>query len=141
MILGRGEEKTGGRHKQALLADTCEALIAGHLSRRRPRRRARLHHARARLAHGGGPAAGLLRPRLQVAAAGTAAGLGRPLPHYRVTSETGPDHRKLFAVEVVVDDELLAEGQGKTKKDAEQEAARLALDGLEIGSLPPTEMR
>jgi ribonuclease III len=139
MILGRGEDKTGGRHKPALLADTCEALIAalyldggleaarGFIMRelgsrmeaaRQPGFFGRDHKSR-------------LQERLQ--------SLGRSLPHYRVTSATGPEHRKLFAVQVAVDHELLAEGQGKTKKDAEQEAARLAMAGLDAGSPPPAE--
>jgi len=127
MILGRGEEKTGGRHKQALLADTCEALIAaiyldGGLeparrflmrelateidSARQPEYFGRDHKSR-------------LQERLQ--------GLGRPLPSYRIASEIGPDHRKLFYVEVIVGDQTLAQGAGRTKKEAEQEGARLAL--------------
>ena len=50
--------------------------------------------------------------------------LGRPLPSYRVAGEVGPDHRKLFHVEVVVGDDVMAQGAGRTKKDAEQEGAR-----------------
>ena len=131
MILGRGEEKTGGRRKQALLADTCEALIAaiyldggleparGFLMRefqsgideaRQPAYFGRDHKSR-------------LQERLQAA--------GRPLPSYRVSGEVGPDHRKLFHVEVFVGDELIAQGVGRTKKEAEQEGAKLALDALD----------
>jgi ribonuclease-3 len=55
----------------------------------------------------------------------------RPLPVYRVSRETGPDHEKRFAVDAVVDGTVLATGAGKTKKEAEQEAARLALIALE----------
>ena len=141
MILGRGEEKTGGRHKPALLADTCEALIAGlYLDGGLDAARgfimrelgSRMEAAR-QPGYFGRDYKSRLQERLQ--------SLSRSLPHYRVTSETGPEHRKLFAVQVVVDDEMLAEGQGKTKKDAEQEAARLAMEGLEIGTLPPTEMK
>ena len=76
MILGRGEEKTGGRRKQALLADTCEALIAaiyldGGLD---PARDFLMREFST--GHRGRQAAGLLRPRSQVAPAGTAAGPG-----------------------------------------------------------------
>jgi len=56
--------------------------------------------------------------------------LGRPLPSYRIAGEAGPDHRKLFHVEVVVGDDVLAQGVGRTKKDAEQEGAKLALAAL-----------
>jgi ribonuclease-3 len=130
MILGRGEEKTGGRRKQALLADTCEALIAaiyldgglepaqkfltrefaaGIEQARAPEYFGRDHKSR-------------LQERLQA--------LGRPLPAYRVAGEAGPDHRKMFHVEVVVGEDVLARGVGRTKKDAEQEGAKLALDTL-----------
>ena len=52
----------------------------------------------------------------------------RPLPDYRLTGTVGPDHRKQFLVEVVVDGEALAQASGPSKKEAEQEAARLALE-------------
>ncbi len=130
MILGRGEEKTGGRRKQALLADTCEALIAaiyldgglepvrsflmrelasGIEDARQPLYFGRDHKSR-------------LQERLQ--------SLGRPLPSYRVSGEVGPDHRKWFHVEVVVGAEVIAQGMGRTKKEAEQEGARLAIATL-----------
>jgi ribonuclease-3 len=47
-----------------------------------------------------------------------------------VSGEVGPDHRKLFHVEVYVGDDLIAQGVGRTKKDAEQEAARLGLEAI-----------
>jgi hypothetical protein len=53
-----------------------------------------------------------------------------PLPDYLVASESGPDHRKLFQVEVRVRDEVIGRAQGRSKKEAEQEAARLALERL-----------
>jgi ribonuclease-3 len=53
------------------------------------------------------------------------------LPSYRVAGEIGPDHRKLFHVEVLVGDEVLAQGAGRTKKEAEQDGARSALTTLE----------
>ena len=130
MILGRGEEKTGGRHKQALLADTCEALIAaiyldGGLEPVREflLRELSSHIEAARQpGYFGRDHKSRLQERLQ--------GLGRPLPIYRVASEIGPDHRKLFHVDVAVGDEVVAQGIGRTKKDAEQEGARLALESL-----------
>ena len=54
----------------------------------------------------------------------------RPLPEYRLAGTAGPDHRKLFQVEVVVSGEPVAEASGASKKEAEQEAARLALRKL-----------
>ena len=55
---------------------------------------------------------------------------GKPLPSYRITGEVGPDHRKLFHVEVFVGDEMIAQGVGRTKKEAEQEGAKLALNAI-----------
>jgi ribonuclease III len=57
----------------------------------------------------------------------------RPLPEYVITRATGPDHDKLFHVEVRVAGELLGEASGRTKKEAEQEAARIALVRLADG--------
>jgi ribonuclease-3 len=130
MILGRGEEKTGGRRKQALLADTCEALIAaifidGGLE---PARQFLVREFAAAIDQAKQPEyfgrdhKSRLQERLQA--------LGRPLPYYRIAGEVGPDHRKLFHVEVVVGDDVIAQGMGKTKKEAEQEGARLALQEI-----------
>jgi ribonuclease-3 len=130
MILGRGEEKTGGRQKQALLADTCEALIAaiyidGGLE---PARQFILREMGDAILEAGRPDyfGRDHKSRLQEAVQA----LGRPLPHYRIAGEVGPEHRKLFHVEVLVDGERLAEGAGRTKKDAEQDAAKAALAAL-----------
>ena len=56
-----------------------------------------------------------------------------PLPDYRVIGTVGPDHQKRFQVEVVVNGEPLGRAMGPSKKDAEQEAARRALEGLKDG--------
>ena len=129
LILGRGEEKTGGRFKQALLADAYEALIA------------------AIYLDGGLDAATAflrreLKPSIDEGSAQTFApdyksalqerlqALGHPLPEYRVSGEAGPDHRKIFTVEVLANGEVLGAASGRAKKEAEQEAARLALEKL-----------
>ena len=130
LILGRGEEKTGGRFKQALLADGYEALIAalyldGGLEAAETFLRKELKDA---IDEGSAQTfvrdhKSALQERLQA--------LGRPLPEYRVSGEAGPDHRKTFSVEVVVNGEVLGTATGRAKKEAEQEAARLALARLE----------
>ena len=133
MILGRGEEKTGGRRKQALLADTCEALIAaiyidGGLEPARQflmREMGEAVEAAGQPDYLGRDHKSRLQEVLQA--------LGRPLPIYRIAGEAGPEHRKMFHVEVVVSDEVIAQGVGRTKKDAEQEAAKTALLGLTTG--------
>ena len=58
-----------------------------------------------------------------------AAGQGRGAPHYR-TSDEGPDHDKTFTAEAVIDDEVVGAGVGRTKKDAEQQAAERAYTAL-----------
>jgi len=58
-------------------------------------------------------------------------GKGKPPAEYRLAGETGPDHQKMFYVEVWSLGEFLANGQGNTKKEAEQKAARLALERLQ----------
>ena len=134
MILGRGEEKTGGRRKQALLADTCEALIAavyldGGLEPARQfllRELSEIIEAAGRPDYFGRDHKSRLQEALQA--------LGRPLPMYRVAGEVGPDHRKLFHVEVHVCGEVIAQGAGRTKKDAEQDAAKAALASLDATS-------
>jgi len=131
LILGRGEEKTGGRRKAALLADACEALIAalyldGGLDV------ARTFILREVWSTLGTPdAPGVLtawtgdyKSALQEALQAS----GRGLPDYRLAGEHGPDHRKAFEIEVVVGGEVLATAEGRSKKEAEQEAARRALD-------------
>lgn len=127
LILGRGEEKTGGRFKAALLADGYEALIAAiyldggiePVSTFLRRELADAIEAGQEPGFHGQDFKSALQERLQ--------SLGRPLPEYRVVNEEGPDHRKVFHVDVVTAGETLASASGRAKKEAEQEAARLAL--------------
>jgi ribonuclease III len=129
--LGRGEEKTGGREKQTLLADAFEAVVAG-----------------VYLDAGLGPAREVLRRVLfeqtleergeRIAESDRKSALqeflqgrGRPPAEYRLAGESGPDHQKIFMIEVWVDGERMARGEGGTKKEAEQRAARSALEQLE----------
>jgi ribonuclease III len=130
LILGRGEEKTGGRFKQALLADGYEALIAaiyldGGLEAAKSFLQRELKEAiDAGVAQTFAPDyKSALQERLQA--------LGRPLPEYRLSGSEGPDHRKTFTIEVVVSGEVLGTATGRAKKEAEQEAARLALARLD----------
>jgi ribonuclease-3 len=131
LLLGRGEEKTGGRRKQALLADGYEALIAAiYLD-------GGIEHVRAFIVREFAP---LLTEVQQHGIAGSQdyksalqellQARDLPLPEYRLVGTMGPDHRKLFQVEVVVNGEALAESTGPSKKEAEQDAARAALDKL-----------
>jgi ribonuclease-3 len=132
VLLGRGEEKTGGRRKQALLADTCEALIAalyldGGIDEAR---RFLLRELADDIAAAHTPE--FLRD-FKSALQEWLQSHDRALPEYVIAHATGPDHDKMFHVEVRVAGETLGEAAGRTKKDAEQEAARRALVTLTGG--------
>ncbi|MGA0045831.1 MAG: putative dsRNA-binding protein, partial [Candidatus Kapaibacteriota bacterium] len=59
---------------------------------------------------------------------------GAQAPRYNVVKEEGPDHEKSFTVDVLVSNEVLGTGSGKSKKEAEQQAARHALEQMEHSS-------
>lgn len=139
MLLGRGEERSGGRRKSALLANCIEAVVAAlYLD-------AGIEVTRAfvvreivdPLAAGlrdrmlGGSSIGDHKSALQELMQARKQGQ----PEYAVIAESGPDHRKRFLVEVSSGNgdgaKLLARGLGSTKKKAEQEAARRAIMKLQ----------
>jgi ribonuclease-3 len=135
LILGRGEEKTGGRRKHALIADCYEALIAAiyldggiEPARAFVQRQFQelVDEARRTGAHAGFTEdyKSALQEWLQ--------SHDRGLPSYRLVSEVGPAHRRRFEVEVLVGGESLARAEGRSKKEAAQAAARLALDALNV---------
>jgi ribonuclease III len=129
--LGRGEEKSGGREKQTLLADAFEAVVAavyldgGLGAAREVLQRVLFEQALEergeRISESDRKSA--LQELLQ--------GRGRAPAEYRVAGESGPDHQKVFQIEVWIDGERMATGEGSTKKEAEQRAARSALEQLE----------
>ncbi|MBE7021767.1 MAG: ribonuclease III [Ruminococcaceae bacterium] len=126
LILGKGEEMTGGRTRMSILADAYEALIAaiyldGGISVVREWLLGQLYDTILLAAKGKTftDHKTALQERLQ---AGGAAHI-----HYEVVGETGPDHKKTFQVHVHADGKLLGIGEGNSKKNAEQEAARDAL--------------
>ena len=129
ILLGRNEKCNGGRQRTSILADCVEAIIAaiyldggleaaeafiaGHILRdvqagRRPARTDYKTQLQEILQRAGGAA-----------------------PVYTVTDETGPDHDKTFTVSVALHDGASARGKGKSKKEAEQAAAKAALETLE----------
>lgn len=133
VLLGRGEEKTGGRRKQAILADCYEALIAAiYLDGGVDAARAFIARQFAPLiaeARSIGSEASFTedwKSELQEVLQSE----GRGLPDYVPAGEEGPAHRRLFIVEVKVRGESLARGEGRSKKAAEQDAARAALSTL-----------
>ena len=128
--LGAGEEKTGGRDKRRLLADVFEAILGAiYLDAGLPAAAAFLH--RTLLGPAFGAHAGLERTDHKSALQEWLQQRGRPSVEYRVHRESGPDHQKIFEVEVWHSDQRLSASEGRSKKEAEQEAARLALAVLE----------
>jgi ribonuclease-3 len=133
--LGKGEDASGGREKPSILADAMEAVIG------------------AVYIDGGYDAArslimGLLGDRIEEAAAGPggqdfktrlqelAAQRFDQLPQYAVADE-GPDHAKRFVATVRIAGDVRGSGEGRSKKQAEQAAARVAWQALQADASPP----
>ncbi len=123
--LGRGEDVSGGRSKPSILADAVEAVIGaihldggfGPVSRFVLAQIGDQINEAARR-----PGAGDFKTQLQEMAAGN----GHQPPVYQVTS-TGPEHNKLFHAGVQLHEDIAGSGEGSSKKEAEQDAARDAL--------------
>jgi ribonuclease III len=126
LLLGRGEEKTGGRKKAALWADSYEALVAalyldgGFEAAHR--------FVRDEFGYDLEATAGLAIRDHKSALQEALQARGEPLPEYVVLAEEGPSHRRRFRVACVVHGTTVAEGEGYSKKEAQQEAARKALE-------------
>jgi ribonuclease-3 len=123
--LGRGEEKTGGRAKAALWANAFEAVIAAlYLDGGIVAARAFVEAEFGRELQPGALAdldfKSALQERLQAR--------GEPVPTYVVAAEEGPSHRRWFVVHCVIGGKVVAEGEGSSKKAAQQAAARGALE-------------
>ena len=129
LLLGRGEEMTGGRGKGSVLGDALEALIgATYLSfgMERVLQLVDRHFATALEGVADGKIGLDYKTRLQEEAQ-TALKVS---PRYKVVGESGPDHEKKFEVEVTVGANVSARAAGRSKKEAEQLAARDALAQL-----------
>jgi ribonuclease-3 len=128
LLLGVGEERSGGREKPSLLADSAEAVlgaiymdgglaplreIVSRLLAQVVEERPRIHETDT-------------KTRLQEALQAR----GWSLPEYRLVAEMGPDHEKRFVVECRVCDRAAGRGEGRSKKIAEQRAAAEALESL-----------
>jgi len=126
ILLGVGEEKTGGRKKDSLLANLLEAVIAaiyldgGIDPARQLIERSFVDDIRRIDQHD------LLFHDYKTALQELGQGKGLQLPDYNVVGEVGPDHDKTFIVEVKVGS-LTARGEGSSKKEAQQQAAKQAL--------------
>ncbi len=131
LLLGRGEITTGGSGKASILADSLEALFGAVLiSNGRDAADRLLHHLFDPLVDQAVTiGAGLdWKTSLQEICAERELGL----PGYRIT-ETGPDHDKRFTAVAVVGEQSFAPGHGRSKKQAEQQAAEAAFTALNVG--------
>jgi ribonuclease-3 len=129
--LGKGEEKTGGRHKQALLVDAFEAILGAlyldsgmDAARRLVERFAGPQIVQIGVEAGTSPQFTDFKTALQELLQSRSMKSCR----YVLIAETGPDHQKLFTVDVLVGGERAARGIGLTRQAAEQAAARRALE-------------
>jgi ribonuclease-3 len=129
--LGRGEEKTGGREKRNLLADVFEAVIAAIYLDGGLEAAARFIRGALLDTVSAGQPDALEQGDYKSALQEWMQQRGRGLAEYRVVRESGPDHQKIFSVEIWLDKHRIAGGEGSSKKEAEQKAARTALEHLE----------
>ncbi|MGO0576879.1 ribonuclease III [Ornithinimicrobium panacihumi] len=126
--LGKGEEATGGRDKNSILADTMEAVIGCvYLSVGLPAATALVHHLLDPLMHRSASLGAALDWKTSLQEVAAQGDLGAP--EYQVRSE-GPDHDKTFTAEALVDGEVVGHGVGRNKKLAEQRAAESAWNTL-----------
>ncbi len=128
LLLGRGEEQQAGREKPSLLADALEAIMAAIFLDGGLKAADRLTRRWFTPLLGGLAEAPWqdFKTRLQELTQARFKGS----PHYLLLSESGPSHARQFLVEVRLGERPLAVGQGRTKKQAEQQAARRALETL-----------
>ena len=126
--LGRGEELTGGRERVSILADTVEAIIAaifldGGMDEAKK-------FIMTQLLSGADLGAEHAVADYKTALQELVQRRGEVAIRYELVGESGPDHSKTFTFSVSVDGERVGEGSGRTKKEAEQMAARRALERL-----------
>lgn len=129
LLLGRGEELSGGRAKPSNLANAVEALMGALYldqglvkARRFILRQLKPELAKIRTGKTLSNYKALVQEFIQ--------GQKRPTPVYRLVEAIGPDHSKQFTAEILVDGEALARGMGGSKKVAESRAARAAWEKL-----------
>ncbi|MFQ5682224.1 MAG: ribonuclease III [Candidatus Binatia bacterium] len=126
--MGKGEERSGGRKKRSILAGAFEALLGGiywdggyeptrHLVER-------LFALNIKEGHLGRQD---YKTRLQE----ISQMLFHAPPKYRLVSAIGPDHEKRFVTEIIIGSQVMGEGEGRSKKQSEQAAAKRALEKLQ----------
>jgi ribonuclease-3 len=144
LLLGRGEEGSGGRMKPSLLANAFESLVAAmYIDGGFDRAAAFTGRLFEPLIEAGTTATAAVYRDYKTAAQEVCQNLFQELPRYVILAETGPDHDKRFEMSLLIGDKIIATGTGRNKKEAEQQAAKMALETLRgNGSSPAggTEM-
>jgi len=128
LLMGKGEERSGGREKGSILAGAFEAVLGGiyrdggyEAARRVVERYFAQDIEERKLGQQD------YKTRLQE----ISQMLFHAPPTYNLVAETGPDHEKCFATEIIISGKVLGRGEGKSKKQSEQEAAKKALEELQ----------
>jgi len=134
LLLGKGEETSGGRNKPSLLANTFEALMAAiYLDGGLEKTAAWTRNLFSRMIEGGYRTYRDYKTTVQQISQHHF----RETPRYTLIREYGPDHEKTFEIQISIADRFTTTGTGKNKKEAEQRAAEKAIRILE--TLPPSE--
>lgn len=129
LLMSRGEEHGGGRENSSLLADTFEAILGAIFLDQGLEVANRFLETFLFPLTGEVQEAGELqdyKSQLQELTQEKT----KLSPNYRVLSQTGPDHAKIFTIGVILKNKLLARGSGRSKQEAEQEAARAAIEKM-----------
>jgi ribonuclease III len=135
LLLGKGEESSGGRTKPSLLSNTLEALLAAiyldssfkEVSEFISRLFALLINEEQKT---------FMYRDYKTMVQQISQNRFKEIPHYTLIREYGPDHDKTFEIELSITDKIITAGTGKNKKEAEQEAAEKALEALEKLTTP-----
>ena len=125
LLLGQGEEENGGRARPSNLANAMEALI-GAIYLEQGLARVRVFIFRQLKPRLDKIKAGKRTPNYKALVQACVQGQKKTTPVYRLVETAGPDHSKQFTVEILVEGEVVGNGKGKSKKAAENQAARAA---------------
>lgn len=124
---GKGEERSGGRHRQSILADAFEALVGAiYLDGGLNKAKTFILKNLGEKIKSGIELPGLYdyKTKLQEILQAKKG----DVPEYRISAESGPDHDKTFETEIIINCMVVGKGVGKTKKESEQNAAKFVLE-------------
>ena len=127
LLLGHGEERFGGRNRASILADAVESVIAAsYLDGGMEAAKGIIQ----RFVLCNVPVSKLQNTDYKTALQELVQQKKNQILCYRLVGESGPDHDKVFTAQVLLNDQVVGEGTGSSKKRAEQDAARVALEQL-----------